>query len=258
VTDEEKIAVGYEAAVDMVNAGGADNWARFNALLVSNSVLLAAVGFVLTEKLRVPVSIWASAGIACGFGILLCAFWWLLIWRGDQYIRYFNAVARELEGQLGVFNLFRRGREFGRGDPVNVGQGDDAEELHMRRPASFRAVRWMYAIIGLFAILYLVVFVLVVFSASSQHPVPRIEGWSLLIFSGTTGDIDVPAQSGRLVRGAGVECAVRGTLLSDLYRDDQPDQEDIDKFEWQTIRAYMVATDDEVKDVQKRMGRVWR
>jgi hypothetical protein len=52
--------------------------------------------------------------------------------------------------------------------------------------------------------------------------------------------------------------AVRGTLLSDLYRDDQPDQEDIDKFEWQTILAYMGATDDEVKDVQKRMGRVWR
>jgi hypothetical protein len=47
-------------------------------------------------------------------------------------------------------------------------------------------------------------------------------------------------------------------LLSDLYQDDQPDPQDIGKFEWQTILAYMGADDEEVMDVQKRMGRVWR
>jgi hypothetical protein len=47
-------------------------------------------------------------------------------------------------------------------------------------------------------------------------------------------------------------------LLSDLYRNDVPDPRDIGKFEWQTILAYMGATDEEVRDVQKRMGRVWR
>ena len=47
-------------------------------------------------------------------------------------------------------------------------------------------------------------------------------------------------------------------VMADLYRDDQPDPQDIGTFEWQTILAFMGASDEEVKDVQKRMGRVWR
>lgn len=47
-------------------------------------------------------------------------------------------------------------------------------------------------------------------------------------------------------------------VLTDLYRDDQPDPQDIGKFEWRTILAYMGASDEEIKDVQMRMGRPWR
>jgi len=47
-------------------------------------------------------------------------------------------------------------------------------------------------------------------------------------------------------------------VLADLYQDGQPDPEDIGKFEWQTILVYMGASDEEIKDVQMRMGRVWR
>jgi len=47
-------------------------------------------------------------------------------------------------------------------------------------------------------------------------------------------------------------------VMADLYRDDAPDPQDITKFEWQTILAYMGASEDEIKDVQVRMGRVWR
>jgi hypothetical protein len=47
-------------------------------------------------------------------------------------------------------------------------------------------------------------------------------------------------------------------VLSDLYRADQPHPQDIGQFEWQIILAYMGASDEEIKDVQKRMGRVWR
>ena len=43
--------------------------------------------------------------------------------------------------------------------------------------------------------------------------------------------------------------------MADLYRDDQPDPEDIGRFEWQTILAYMGASEDEIADVQTRMGR---
>ena len=47
-------------------------------------------------------------------------------------------------------------------------------------------------------------------------------------------------------------------LLRDLYPDDRPDPQDIGKFEWQTILAYMGANDEEIRDVQKRMARAWR
>lgn len=47
-------------------------------------------------------------------------------------------------------------------------------------------------------------------------------------------------------------------VMTDLYRDDQPDPQDIGAFEWQTILAFMGASEAEIKDVQKRMGRVWR
>jgi hypothetical protein len=47
-------------------------------------------------------------------------------------------------------------------------------------------------------------------------------------------------------------------VMADLYRDDVPDPQDIAKFEWQTILAYMGASAEEIADVQKRMGRVWR
>jgi hypothetical protein len=47
-------------------------------------------------------------------------------------------------------------------------------------------------------------------------------------------------------------------VMTDLYRNDQPDPQDIGAFEWQTILAFMGASEEEIKDVQKRMGPVWR
>jgi hypothetical protein len=44
-------------------------------------------------------------------------------------------------------------------------------------------------------------------------------------------------------------------VVADLYRDDVPDPQDIGTFEWQTILAYIAASKEEIKDVQKRMGR---
>ena len=47
-------------------------------------------------------------------------------------------------------------------------------------------------------------------------------------------------------------------VIADLYRDEVPDPQDIGKFEWQTILAIMGASEEEIKDAQVRMGRVWR
>jgi hypothetical protein len=54
------------------------------------------------------------------------------------------------------------------------------------------------------------------------------------------------------------DAAKLADVLADLYRDAVPDPMDITKFEWQTILAFMGASEAEIADVQKRMGRVWR
>lgn len=43
-----------------------------------------------------------------------------------------------------------------------------------------------------------------------------------------------------------------------MYRGGQPDPQDITKFQWQVILAYMGASRKEIADVQKRIGRVGR
>lgn len=48
------------------------------------------------------------------------------------------------------------------------------------------------------------------------------------------------------------------TVLRDVYRDGQPDDPTkITKFEWSLILGYLGASQGEIEDVQKRMGRVW-
>jgi hypothetical protein len=47
-------------------------------------------------------------------------------------------------------------------------------------------------------------------------------------------------------------------VLADVYRDEVPDPADITKFEWEVILRFMGASPEEIADVQKRMGRVWR
>jgi len=47
-------------------------------------------------------------------------------------------------------------------------------------------------------------------------------------------------------------------VLADVYRDEVPDPADITKFEWEVILRFMGASPEEIKDVQVRMGRVWR
>ncbi|HET8532087.1 MAG TPA: hypothetical protein VFO08_13135 [Methylomirabilota bacterium] len=47
-------------------------------------------------------------------------------------------------------------------------------------------------------------------------------------------------------------------VLTDVYREDLPDPADMTKFECEVILRFMGASPDETKDVQLRMGRVWR
>lgn len=47
-------------------------------------------------------------------------------------------------------------------------------------------------------------------------------------------------------------------VLANVFREAVPDPMDITRFEWETILRFLGADAEEIKDVQMRMGRVWR
>ena len=49
------------------------------------------------------------------------------------------------------------------------------------------------------------------------------------------------------------------SVLDDVFREGKDkDPQDFTKFEWEVILRFMGASPEEIKDVQLRMGRVWR
>jgi len=81
---EENARIGYQAAVDLWIAEGEQIWARFNAMLVVNSIIVAVIGFALGGQRMLPV-ITVSLPIA---GLVVCAVWYVLMKRDFEYQAY--------------------------------------------------------------------------------------------------------------------------------------------------------------------------
>lgn len=47
-------------------------------------------------------------------------------------------------------------------------------------------------------------------------------------------------------------------IMANLYRAEAKNRQDITRHAWQIILAHMGASEEEIRDVQMRMGRVWR
>lgn len=114
----EDARVAYSAAISLWAYEGESAWSRFNAMLVANSILLAFIG-LLYDTDNQPKTL--MTGIA-GFGILLCAVWWVLSVRAFAYQNYWVLSARELEERYmsPVVRTAARGGDFAQGRPVEL------------------------------------------------------------------------------------------------------------------------------------------
>lgn len=140
----------YGAAIELITGQAADWWSRFQALLLANSIVLAAIPF-LTERGYV-LAVVASLG-----GLALCFAWRRLLDLGFDNLRYWYAVGQELEGQIGTFNILRRHQLLSQGQRVEV--GGLQMQIPGRRPA--HAVEWAGRIIWLFVVGYLLALALI-------------------------------------------------------------------------------------------------
>ncbi len=116
--DVQKALAGYQAAVNLTMHSSSEAWARFNAMVVANSIIMAGIGVVIAgdfAELRVALAL----GVA---GLILCAAWLILVERGLEYAAYYVCSAREFElGPLApVVRTLDRGNEFAQGRTVDI------------------------------------------------------------------------------------------------------------------------------------------
>ncbi|WP_435156064.1 RipA family octameric membrane protein [Amycolatopsis sacchari] len=147
--------VGYQAAVSLWASEGNMVWAKFNALLVANSIVLAIYGLALGSA-KVSRAFIIGLPIA---GIVLCMVWWTQTKRGFDYFAYWISSARELEESClsSRVKTITRGGSFAEGRPVSVTVNGRSREFRMSRSSRLlKANLGAYAVIGVFAALYVV------------------------------------------------------------------------------------------------------
>jgi hypothetical protein len=139
----ENTRIGYRAAIDLWIAQGNQNWSRFNAMLVANSVIVAVIVQIVRDH---PFLDWRVQLALPVVGLIVCWSWLAAVSRGMTYQDYYVARARDLESQLG---------------PVNVVQGGHI--LPMAGCfAPFRTRTAMYTVVVLFVLLYLAAILIIV------------------------------------------------------------------------------------------------
>jgi len=125
-------------------------WAKFAAMVYSNTILLATLGLVITSQRHADLCVLKYS--LCVLGILFCIAWALLTMRSFDYYKYWILSARELEKHLMPVKTIERGKLFADGEPLTI----DGEKHQLRW-------KWQHAtvekvtncIIGVFGIVYI-------------------------------------------------------------------------------------------------------
>lgn len=150
----ENALIGYQMAIHLLTYQGEQWWARFNILLVANSIVIASIGLTITSQ-RQSTAFTLLLPIV---GLFLCAVWFILLRRDVAYSDYYIMSARELEEKYlsDSVKTISRGGLFGEGNPVTIEISGERKELRMSRLA--RIVRGKTAaswVIIIMTILYI-------------------------------------------------------------------------------------------------------
>ncbi len=145
--------VGYQVAVNLWIHQGQVTWQGFRAMLLANSIVLAAAAFIDQRPFVVA---------APTLGIVLCVMWLALVMRGFEVHEYRVKSAREIEEKYlaPVVQTVSRGAEVHHGKEVALMLGGRQEKLRLSPVARMLRGKWQAVIVvvafGLFHCIYLV------------------------------------------------------------------------------------------------------
>jgi hypothetical protein len=152
-SEQEDARAGYGSVVDLWIYEGDSTWARFNAMLVANSILLTLAGVTYDSDSLNGVF---KAGLA-GAGLVFCLVWTVLTKRSFDYYRYWILTARELEERYlhPAVRTVSRGNVFAEGRPAEFFVGGQRMTHRMSWLGRTVRIAWCaYIIIAAFAVLY--------------------------------------------------------------------------------------------------------
>jgi len=114
---EAKQKVGYEAALQRIDAESNIIWGTFNAMVTAHSFIVAAAFVALT----VGKPLYAACVALALLGELICMAWFGMISRQYAYYNYWFAWARALEKDALApeVEMVAKGEGYGRGDTVS-------------------------------------------------------------------------------------------------------------------------------------------
>jgi hypothetical protein len=152
---ELRIAIlGYETAIQLWAIENHGHIQIYSAMLVANSLILAAIGFSYQAPNLPELVKWCLHF----FGIFLCALWYVTERRaiGSAEARLFSAHEIEEEYFHDVIKNLSRGRDFSKGKEISFVIEGSKVTRSMKRWAKFMKVQTAFIwVIVLFALIYL-------------------------------------------------------------------------------------------------------
>jgi len=150
----ENALLGYQVATNLEIYEGHMIWARFSAMLVANSIVIAVTGFIIGQG-QGPLPTFSIGMPIAGF--ILCFLWWIINERGFYYFEFWFCSARELEEMYlkEPVKTFSRGYDLGKGNEIKLTLGGRSEPYRMKGFRRIR-IRWVsYMVIGVFAAIHI-------------------------------------------------------------------------------------------------------
>ncbi len=158
-TTLEIAKLGYETAIQLLAAEKEDLMSKYNAMLVANSLILAAIGFSYqAANFYTPFKYFLPI-----VGTVICVAWYMSGKRTAEKVSFLIYCAREIEGKFfhDVFKHLYNGHLFGKAKAIEFFLEGKQRSRRMKfwgRLVKSRVL--LNLIILIFAIMYIVVLVI--------------------------------------------------------------------------------------------------
>jgi hypothetical protein len=118
LSEVEDARIGYQVAVDLARSNIEYVWSIFNALIVANSIVIAAISLLMMSELQLAIARYSLPIV----GLTLCTIWWFIVKHARERAVYYTLSARELEERYLSPNVktLSRGGDFANKEAITL------------------------------------------------------------------------------------------------------------------------------------------